>query len=328
MSSKLQQPYFPHDANSRNKTKLTRLRMSHGPAGYGVYFMLLERLRCSDSFESDLDYDVLSFDLDCDAELIRSVINDFGLFEITNEGLSFHSIELTEQMAYMQEQKERRAEAARRAAEARWGKRPDPIRSERTLFDEPEVETPSHSNSTCRLESEIATLKADTDWLGFLKDEFKLSDSDLDRYFLEFEKVCKGNGQKDGHTDLTDAHKHFRSMIAKIRNGGHSYNGVRASGKSSPVTERLNEIETQALKELDARRDEELKKRKSHNFQNFMNYYRNHGYVPEDITWEQFNDENWRQQNPPKHPEWIGMFPGNETVAQVESKLKAMQVEA
>ena len=33
--------YFSHDSNARNDEKVIRLRMKHGAAGYGVYFMLL-----------------------------------------------------------------------------------------------------------------------------------------------------------------------------------------------------------------------------------------------------------------------------------------------
>ena len=31
--------YFPHDSNARNDERLVNVRMKHGPAGYGVYFM-------------------------------------------------------------------------------------------------------------------------------------------------------------------------------------------------------------------------------------------------------------------------------------------------
>ena len=34
--------YFSHDSNARNDERILLLRMKHGAAGYGVYFMLLE----------------------------------------------------------------------------------------------------------------------------------------------------------------------------------------------------------------------------------------------------------------------------------------------
>ena len=91
-STKNTQLYYPHNANARNEDNMIRLRMSHGVAGYGVYHMLLERLRMADGYKCELDYDILSWDLACDAELIRSVIYDFGLFEIVDNGQMFCSV--------------------------------------------------------------------------------------------------------------------------------------------------------------------------------------------------------------------------------------------
>ena len=46
--------YFRHDSNARNDDKLTALRIEQGPAGYGVYFMILERLREEDNYSGQL----------------------------------------------------------------------------------------------------------------------------------------------------------------------------------------------------------------------------------------------------------------------------------
>ena len=75
--------YFPHDSNARNSDKLIRLRMRHKAAGYGVYFMILERLREEPEYTSVKDYNMIAFDLREDASLIKSVVEDFGLFVFT-----------------------------------------------------------------------------------------------------------------------------------------------------------------------------------------------------------------------------------------------------
>lgn len=49
---KEQNSYFSHDGNARNDAKLLKVRMKHGAAGYGVYFMILERLREEDVYMS------------------------------------------------------------------------------------------------------------------------------------------------------------------------------------------------------------------------------------------------------------------------------------
>ena len=36
--------YFSHDSNARNDEKILAVRMKYGAEGYGIYFMILERL--------------------------------------------------------------------------------------------------------------------------------------------------------------------------------------------------------------------------------------------------------------------------------------------
>lgn len=83
--------YFSHDSNARNNEKLLRLRMRHKAAGYGVYFMLLEILRGKPDFRCLKDYNVIAFELREDAALVKSVIEDFGLFTFSDDGKYFYS---------------------------------------------------------------------------------------------------------------------------------------------------------------------------------------------------------------------------------------------
>ena len=90
--------YFPHDSNARNSDKLIRLRMRHKAAGYGVYFMILERLREEPEYTSVKDYNMIAFDLREDASLIKSVVEDFGLFVLTDDGKYFYSESFKQRM--------------------------------------------------------------------------------------------------------------------------------------------------------------------------------------------------------------------------------------
>ena len=90
--------WFSHDSNARNSKKLIRLRQKHGASGYGVYWMLIERLRDEEGYTSDRDYEMISFDLRVDVEIIRSVVEDFGLFELSEDGRYFHAPGLDERM--------------------------------------------------------------------------------------------------------------------------------------------------------------------------------------------------------------------------------------
>ena len=69
--------YFSHDSNARNDERIIRLRMKYGAAGYGVFFMVLERMRDATGYMCATDYNAISYDLRVDAELIRAVVEDF-----------------------------------------------------------------------------------------------------------------------------------------------------------------------------------------------------------------------------------------------------------
>ena len=113
--------YFPHDSNARNSDKLIRLRMRHKAAGYGVYFMILERLREEPEYTSVKDYNMIAFDLREDASLIKSVVEDFGLFVFTDDGKYFYSESFKQRMEIKDEQSIKKAEAGKKGLEKRWG---------------------------------------------------------------------------------------------------------------------------------------------------------------------------------------------------------------
>lgn len=112
--------YFSHDSNARNDEKLLNLRMHKGAAGYGVYFMILERLREDANYMSVKDYNILAFDLRVDSQLIKSVVEDFGLFAFTEDGKCFYSESFNRRMGAMKDVGKVRSEAAQKAAQSRW----------------------------------------------------------------------------------------------------------------------------------------------------------------------------------------------------------------
>ena len=119
--------YFPHDSNARNSDKLIRLRMMHKAAGYGVFFMILERLREEPSYMSVKDYNMIAFDLREDASLIKSVIEDFGLFVFTEDGKYFYSESFKKRMEFKDDKSKKRSEAGKIGLAKRWGKKESEI---------------------------------------------------------------------------------------------------------------------------------------------------------------------------------------------------------
>lgn len=113
--------YFSHDSNARNSEKLLAVRMTHGAAGYGVYFMLLERLRTETDYTSVKDYNMIAFDLRVSSQLIKAIVEDFGLFAFTEDGKRFYSEGFSRRMSIKDETKRKLSVAGRKGMEKRWG---------------------------------------------------------------------------------------------------------------------------------------------------------------------------------------------------------------
>jgi hypothetical protein len=139
--------YFSHDSNARNDEKILRLRMRHKSAGYGVYFMILERMRDENNYMCAKDYNLIAFDLREDAALVKSVVEDFGLFVFTDDGKYFYSESFLTRMKKKEDVNERRSKSGKNGAKSRWkGKGAD------TNGKEP-AEGEGHTDSTTESEA-------------------------------------------------------------------------------------------------------------------------------------------------------------------------------
>lgn len=123
MTRKVIAPYFSHDANARNSNRLLAVRIKHGAEGYGIYFMILERLREESDYTSSTNYDVMAYDFRVDSEKIRSIVEDFGLFEFNEDGSRFYSPDFNERMEMKDKNAEKLSRAATVAANKRWSKK-------------------------------------------------------------------------------------------------------------------------------------------------------------------------------------------------------------
>ena len=110
--------YFSHDSNARNDQRLMKLRMKHGPEGYGIYFMLIEILRDTENYTLHLnDIDSICFDIRSENEKVLDVIKNYNLFEI-NDGF-FHSKSLSRRLAKLDKIKEKRRESGKLGGKAK-----------------------------------------------------------------------------------------------------------------------------------------------------------------------------------------------------------------
>ena len=108
--------YFSHDYNARNDIKLKRLFMSHGVAGIGIYWCIVEMIYEGGGRIAKEMLPVIAFDLRTDEGIVNSVVFDFGLFE---EAGGFITSESIQRRLGMRAEKSVKAQ---KSAKKRWDK--------------------------------------------------------------------------------------------------------------------------------------------------------------------------------------------------------------
>jgi len=112
--------YFPHDSNARNDNRIIAVRMKYGAEGYGIYFMIIEKMRECADYKCVKDYNVIAFDLRVDASIVKSIVEDFGLFVFTDDGKYIYSESLLQRMNPLDELRKKRSDAGKSGMEKRW----------------------------------------------------------------------------------------------------------------------------------------------------------------------------------------------------------------
>lgn len=79
--------YFRHYADSRQDPKIMRLLMLTGMEGYGIFWSLLEILRTAKEYKILYDKDAIAHQLHSKCELIKTVVENCGLFEVEKDFL-------------------------------------------------------------------------------------------------------------------------------------------------------------------------------------------------------------------------------------------------
>ena len=212
--------YFSHDSNARNDEKLVRLRMKQGAAGYGVYFMILERLREEADYMSSKDYNMIAFDLRVDAAIVKSVVEDFGLFTFTDDGKCFYSESFTRRMDIKDTLRRQRSEGGKIGMKNRWkkeqGKQNKEVKPQPKATSAP---TPKPAPTTQPADNQACLKrffgKENVSNLEVLLMNFGLKPDDITMIRkVAKEVVAEWEISKKEHTDYTDWSQH---LIATMR---------------------------------------------------------------------------------------------------------------
>ena len=212
--------YFSHDSNARNDEKLVRLRMKQGAAGYGVYFMILERLREEADYMSAKDYNMIAFDLRVDAAIVKSVVEDFGLFTFTDDGKCFYSESFTRRIGIKDTLRRQRSEGGKIGMKNRWkkeqGKQDKEVKPQPKAASAP---TPNPTPTTQPADNQACLKrffgKENASNLEVLLMNFGLKPDDITMIRkVAKEVVAEWEISKKEHTDYTDWSQH---LIATMR---------------------------------------------------------------------------------------------------------------
>lgn len=330
--------YFPHEAQARNDNRLLRLRMRHGAEGYGIYFMLLERLRDSDDYVERSGYDVVAFDLRVGEETVRSVVEDFGLFE-THEDGGFTSPGFRRRMSKVDELSQKRAEAVRKRTDRKANKEDNPTNALQNPTNALQNSTNALQNSTSDLQSRgfvgvNKNIKTISDDIVKIKNKISSSDDDDDGAHatstpppdkkIIFDLACAVKGWKTDAEWLGAAADRCEilpdevlSMTAefgkKCRAEGkqhiddadarsHFIRWVGTdSGKKSLAKVRARKRREQAAKQAAARASEKPPEAAPPEQKPVKpaEMIRRWGYDPEKVTMAQVCSPEWRAKNPP-----------------------------
>lgn len=113
--------YLPWPSNMRTTDHVLAMRIEEGAAGYGIYVMLLELLRDSETRSLVLNPRNLAFAInEPDSALVERVIRQYSLFDI-GEDNTFTSPWLESQMEEYDAKKRAASEAGKRGAAKRYG---------------------------------------------------------------------------------------------------------------------------------------------------------------------------------------------------------------
>ena len=230
--------YFSHDSSARHDEKVIRLRMRHNAAGYGVYFMILERLREEADYMSVKDYNRIAFDLRVDAAIVKSVVEDFGLFTFTDDGKCFYSESFTRRMDIKDTLRRQRSEGGKIGMKNRWkkeqGKQDKEVKPQPKAASAP---TPKPAPTTQPADNQACLKrffgKENASNLEVLLMNFGLKPDDITMIRkVAKEVVAEWEISKKEHTDYTDWSQHLiATMRIKVKDK------QQAKGKTSIETE-------------------------------------------------------------------------------------------
>tara|TARA_R100000654_G_scaffold1062_3_gene4017 strand:+ start:230 stop:991 length:762 start_codon:yes stop_codon:yes gene_type:complete len=179
----MKKTYFLHESTSFQDYKIIKMRSKLGIQSYGIFWALLELLFNEENKLCIDDYEPLAFSLQCDANILKQVIEDFDLFVL--EDGCFYSKRLNNHI----EDINTKSNKAKESAAKRWS-------------NANAKQTQSDSNASISISNSISSSKSKSK----IKDrihEFKNSvyshkdfdKEDLENFFLYWSELNKSGSK-------------------------------------------------------------------------------------------------------------------------------------
>ena len=233
--------YFSHDYNARNDEKIKMLIRKHGMIGYGVFWAIVEDLY-NNANALRTDYDGIAYDLRLHSDIVKSVVNDFDLFEINGDYFGSSSVQTR------LDQRNEKSLSARKSASYRWNKIDKDANALQTLSEGnakkerkgKEIKGKEINNTVPPVQEFLEYCKKNLEQNKFIYSEYEYSlKSKYDSWV--------SNGWKDGHNkQIKDWKGKIRNTIPFLRpiqtlsnkNGGKYQNELETARNSfKPISE-------------------------------------------------------------------------------------------
>ena len=202
--------------------------MKLGAEGYGIFFMLIERLREEEGYKSTIDYDTLAFDLRVDAEKVKQVVEDYDLFKFTEDSKYFYSDSFNERMEMMDLKRKKLAEAGKKGAEKRWGNKPK---------DSNAIATPKQSHSN-----------PNSDLIAIDSNKIKLNKTKLNKNKLNKNKVVVAETNEAENLADEPATTTAQKQISDVLNFYENHFGMTSDYIRQSILKWCNDLNPELVK--------------------------------------------------------------------------------
>lgn len=116
---------FKHEVNASQSQRFVRLIRDYGAEGYGLYWMIIEYLYQSEDYKVDVATIKTVIRANCDEKTILAVLQNYGLFIESSDGVSFYSAEIYREKERVGQALKRKSQGGTNAMKSRWA-RPKP----------------------------------------------------------------------------------------------------------------------------------------------------------------------------------------------------------